>query len=155
MVAGGSDFERTLRRGLSFYLGKIRICGGFSARYLTFFYRVQPLFAAQMEDEALEVRYAPRPHASDDRHLVGVLGRDEQFHVVRAREESRRHRAANSAEPSVERELAYIKRRPLGAYASGFLCKSHGYRQVEQGTLFGQVGGRQVDRHAPFERDSC
>ena len=77
MVAGGSDFERTLRRGLSLNFGEVWVGGRRRAFYFAFFYRFKGFLAAQVHDEALKVRHAPRADALDYRNLGGVLRRHE------------------------------------------------------------------------------
>ena len=146
-------FKRALRRGLPLNFGEVGVRGRLGAFYFAFFYRFKGFLAAQVHDEALEVRHAPRTDALDYRDLGGILGRHEELHAVLTREEGRGHRAAHTAEPAVERKLADVERGALRPHAPGLLGERDGYRQVEHRALLGQVCRSKVDRDAPAQQD--
>ena len=128
-MASGGYFERALRRGLPLNFGEVGVSGRLGAFYFAFFYRFKGFLAAQVHDEALKVRHAPRADALDYRDLGGVFRRHEELHAVLAREEGRGHCAAHAAKPAVERELADVERGALRPHAPRLLCQCDRYRQ--------------------------
>ena len=107
-----------------------------------------------MREKLAQILHGVGARALDEGDLGGVIRGDKKFDIIFFGKESGRHGPSDTAQPSVERQLADEERRGGDGNISGGGGHGDGDRQIEQRPLLGDVGGSEIYRHAPSYVDA-